>query len=176
MARPVIAYVGVGSNVGPEENIASALDLLAGEVEVAGVSTFYRTQALGPDGPADAPRFLNGVWAVRTGLTARSLKFDVLRGIEDALGRSRSAERYAPRTIDLDLVLYGAEIVDDEDMRLPSPDLERPFVAWPLLELAPDLVLPDSGEDLARLCRRVGKVGLEPDAEFTRMLRERMKR
>jgi len=169
-----VAYVAVGSNVEPRTNIPAALRLLRRRVTVSAVSTFYRSAAVGPDGTprADQPDFLNGVFQVRTPLAARELKFDVLRPIERELGRLRTADKYAPRTIDLDVLLYGESVIDEPDLSIPSPDLSRPFVAVPLLELAPETVLPDTREPLACLWGGRPPVGMVPDTECTRALKE----
>jgi 2-amino-4-hydroxy-6-hydroxymethyldihydropteridine diphosphokinase len=172
-ADAVRAFIAVGSNIDPEGNIPAALDRLTEEVEVAAVSTFYRTAALGRP---EQPPFTNGVWQVSTDMAPRLLKNDVLRPIEKALGRVRTRDRYAARPIDLDIALYGDLVISEEDLVIPDPDIrERPFLVIPLLELAPDLCMPDTGERLASLpaARQTG--GLEPMAEFTELLRGRMR-
>jgi 2-amino-4-hydroxy-6-hydroxymethyldihydropteridine diphosphokinase len=122
-------YISLGSNVEPEANIPKALEQLAARVRLQGLSTFYRTE---PVGPAGQPAFINGVAQVWTDLPPRALKSDILRPIEAALGRERGPDRYAPRPIDLDLLVYG-------DMP-PDPDLRtRPFLAAALADLAPSL-------------------------------------
>ena len=96
------------------------------------------------------------VWHIQTAVSARALKFGILRGIETDLGHARSADKYAARPIDLDLAVYGDAVIDEPDLHVPDPDIrERPFVAVPLLGLAPNLVMPDTGEPLA-LCRSSG--------------------
>lgn len=143
------AYIGIGSNIEPEKNIESALRMLAEKVRVIGVSTFYRTEALNRPG---SPPFINGAASIETDLDPRELKFGLLRAIEEALGRVRTEDKYAPRTIDLDVMIYGDLALDEPDIVIPDPDIRtRPFVAIPLLELAPDLVLPDTGIRLADL-------------------------
>jgi 2-amino-4-hydroxy-6-hydroxymethyldihydropteridine diphosphokinase len=168
----VAAYVAVGSNIRPEEHIPAALDRLQRALRVTASSTFYRTAAL--DRPAD-PDFLNGVWRVETDLAPRSLKDNVLRCIENELGRVRSPDRYAPRTLDLDLLLHGNAVIAEPGLRLPDPDIRtRAFLAVPLLELAPALVLPDTGEPLASLPVARARTALAPDERLTKLLRERI--
>ena len=145
MAR---AYIGLGANVGPrEETLRRAVALLAGEegVEVVGVSTLQETE---PVGVVDQPRFLNGAMAVETTLSAREL-LDVLLRTERTLGRVRDGTRWGPRTVDLDLLVYADEVVDEPGLRVPHPRLqERRFVLEPLAELDPALVIPGAGRVL----------------------------
>ena len=138
------AYVGLGANLGNrEETLQRAVSLLtaAEGVEVLAVSEFSETD---PVGVVDQPRFLNGAVTVETTLSARGL-LDALLAIEQSLGRER-VERWGPRTIDLDLLLYGDEIVDEPGLRVPHPRLhERRFALEPLAELDPELVIPGRG-------------------------------
>jgi 2-amino-4-hydroxy-6-hydroxymethyldihydropteridine diphosphokinase len=138
------AYVGLGANLGDrEQNLRRAVELLAAEpgIEVVAVSSFRETD---PVGYRDQPRFLNGACAVETDLTAREL-LERLLAVERALGRERgTGPRWGPRTIDLDLLLYGEETVDEPGLTVPHPRLtERSFALEPLVELAPGLRLPD---------------------------------
>jgi len=169
--RSVDAYVGVGSNIEPEHHIPEALERLARHVELRGISTFYQTPPLGR--PEQEP-FLNGVVKIRTALEPQALKFTVLRGIEAELGRVRTDDRYAPRCIDLDVLLYGDRVVAREGIEIPDPDIRRrAFIAVPLLELAPSLVLPDTGESLAALPVAEPAAAMRPVPEFTQLLRAR---
>jgi len=171
-ASKVIAYIGIGSNVDPIENIPRAIEILARETDILAVSTFYRTEALGRPGQ---PEFLNGVCRIATSLEPRPLKFGVLRSIERALGRVRSEDKYAPRPIDLDILLYGEAILEEDDLRIPDPEIRtRPFVAVPLLELAPDAALPDTGERIADLSAAQKRDTLRADCVFTRGIRKRL--
>jgi 2-amino-4-hydroxy-6-hydroxymethyldihydropteridine diphosphokinase len=137
------AYVGLGSNLGDREaTLLRALELLASEagVAVTMVSAFRDTE---PVGYADQPRFLNGVAAVDTELPAREL-LERLLGVERSLGRRRNGPRFGPRTIDLDLLLYGDATIEEPGLSVPHPRLgERRFVLEPLAELDPSLTLPD---------------------------------
>jgi 2-amino-4-hydroxy-6-hydroxymethyldihydropteridine diphosphokinase len=138
------AYVGLGSNLGDRRaTIERAVELLGErpDVDVVAVSTLRETD---PWGPIAQPRFLNGVVAVDTALRPRAL-LDLLRGIETALGRVRG-ERWGPRTIDLDLLLYDDAIVQEPGLVVPHPRLhERAFVLEPLAELDPCLAVPRRG-------------------------------
>ena len=133
------AYVGLGANLGDREaTIRAAVAALPG---VVAVSELRETD---PVGVADQPCFLNGVAALETELSAREL-LDALLEIEHQLGRERR-ERWGPRTIDLDLLLYGEERVDEPGLTVPHPRLhERRFALEPLAELAPDALIPGRG-------------------------------
>jgi len=139
------AYVGIGANLGERRTtIRDALALLAAdpELEVEAVSAIRETD---PVGVVDQPLFLNAAVRLTTGIAPRSL-LERLLAVEQQLGRVRTGERYGPRTIDLDLLLYGDEIVDEPGLRVPHPRLaERRFVLEPLAELDPSLVVPGLG-------------------------------
>jgi len=162
-------YVAVGSNINPQDNISRALLALKTYFPINAVSNFYKTPAL--DRPSQAD-FINGVVRIQTGRSPREIKFDVLRNIEACLGRIRCADKYAPRTIDLDMILYGTEVIDEPDLRLPDPSIRLyPFVAVPLLELDPELILPDTQTSLSAepVARPAADTLLLP--EFTESLR-----
>ena len=137
------AYVGLGGNIGDRRGyLDRALALLANEpgVEVVAVSSFRETD---PVGFLDQPPFLNAGCAVETELSPQELLGRLLL-VERRLGRERPRPRFGPRTIDLDLLLYGDEVVDEPDLTVPHPRLaERRFALEPLAELDPDLALPD---------------------------------
>jgi 2-amino-4-hydroxy-6-hydroxymethyldihydropteridine diphosphokinase len=144
------AYVGLGANLGPREvTLLRAADLLAAAdgVEVVAVSQLRETE---PVGLVEQPPFLNGAVAIDTSLPPRAL-LDLLLEIERSLGRVR-AERWGPRTIDLDLLAYGDERVDEEGLHVPHPRLhERRFALEPLAELDPELQIPGLGDVSAAL-------------------------
>jgi 2-amino-4-hydroxy-6-hydroxymethyldihydropteridine diphosphokinase len=136
-----VAYIGLGSNLGDRDGtLRAALERL-GELGPLRVSSFRETE---PVGVTDQPLFLNAAAELETDLGAREL-LERLFEIERELGRERSAEtRWGPRTIDLDLLLYGEETIDEPGLTVPHPRLaERRFALEPLDELAPDLALPD---------------------------------
>jgi 2-amino-4-hydroxy-6-hydroxymethyldihydropteridine diphosphokinase len=140
------AYVGLGSNLGDREaTIRAALSELDGAdgVEVVAVSALVDTE---PVGYTDQPRFLNGVAALETTLGARGL-LELLLAVEARFGRDRAAvPAQGPRTLDLDLLLYGDAEIDEPGLHVPHPRLhERAFALGPLAELAPDLELPRMG-------------------------------
>jgi 2-amino-4-hydroxy-6-hydroxymethyldihydropteridine diphosphokinase len=139
------AYIGVGANLGQrEETISHALALLGEQegVEVVAVSALRETD---PVGLADQPRFLNAAAAVDTDLEPRAL-LGVLLAVERALGRTREGPRFGPRTIDLDLLVFGDREVDEPGLTVPHPRLaERAFALEPLVELDPQLEIPGRG-------------------------------
>jgi 2-amino-4-hydroxy-6-hydroxymethyldihydropteridine diphosphokinase len=142
----VRSFVGLGSNLGdPPEQIRRALELLAAEdgVRIVAVSSLSETD---PVGYEDQPRFLNGAVELRTVLRAREL-LERLLAIERRLGRVRGlGPRFGPRTIDLDLLLYGDAVVEEPGLVVPHPRLhERRFVLEPLVELDPALEVPGRG-------------------------------
>jgi 2-amino-4-hydroxy-6-hydroxymethyldihydropteridine diphosphokinase len=139
------AYVGLGANLGDREGtLRAALDLLAATpgLEVVAVSSFRETD---PVGYLDQPRFVNAAAAVETVLPPRELLARLL-SVERDLGRTREGPRFGPRTVDLDLLLYADETIDEPGLTVPHPRLhERRFALEPLAELAPGLVVPGRG-------------------------------
>lgn len=151
---PTSAFIGLGSNLGDREaSLRRALAALAAEpdVELVAVSAFRETD---PVGYADQPRFLNAAAEIETTLSPREL-LERLLAIERSLGRAREGPRFGPRTIDLDLLVHGDEVVDEPGLAVPHARLhERRFALEPLAELAPGLVVPGRGsvdELLSRL-------------------------
>jgi len=148
------AYVGLGANLGDRERtLRAAVDALAAEegIEVVSVSTLRETE---PVGVGEQPRFLNGAAELETTLTAREL-LDRLLALEQRFGRVRIPGEHGPRTLDLDLLLHGGEVIDEPGLTVPHPRLhERRFVLEPLAELAPGLVVPGRG-DMESLLRGV---------------------
>jgi 2-amino-4-hydroxy-6-hydroxymethyldihydropteridine diphosphokinase len=147
------AYLGLGSNLGDRlEHLREAVRLLGAEptVEVVRSSRVYETEPVGPPQPA----YLNAVIEVRTDGIARDL-LEACRRVEDALGRVR-AERWGPRTIDVDILIFDEETIDEPDLTVPHPRMnERGFVLVPLGELEADPMLPGG--------RRLASLRLAPD-------------
>lgn len=139
------AYVGLGSNLGDRERTLRQAAALIG---AARLSTIRETE---PWGLAEQPRFLNAVAELDTGLSARAL-LELLLDVERRLGRERTGPQWGPRTIDLDLLLYGDEQIDEDGLTVPHPRLhERRFVVEPLAELDPSLKIPGIGTVQATL-------------------------
>jgi 2-amino-4-hydroxy-6-hydroxymethyldihydropteridine diphosphokinase len=138
------AFIGIGSNLSsPRTQVAKAIDSLSAihGTRLAGLSSLYRSA---PFRGMTQPDFINAVAELSTDLDARSL-FRELQQIEDSQGRIR-AERWGPRVIDLDLLVYGTAIIRDADLTVPHPGIaDRNFVLLPLQEIAPDLEIPGLG-------------------------------
>ena len=154
MTAPSRAYVALGANLGDARaTLAAARDALAAlpGTTLAAVSSWWRTapvDAVGPD-------FFNGVAALDTTLAPQQL-LEALQAIELRHGRTR-AHRNAPRTLDLDLLLYEDLVLDDDELTVPHPELpKRSFVLVPLVELDPMLVHPGTGETMLALLQRLG--------------------
>jgi 2-amino-4-hydroxy-6-hydroxymethyldihydropteridine diphosphokinase len=139
---PVSAYIALGSNLGDrEQNIAAAIDALRNtpDLEFLRVSTLIENPAVG--GPLDSPAFLNGVAEIRTTLDAQSILACLLQ-IEHQMGRIRR-HRWEPRLIDLDIILYGDQIIRTETLTIPHPMMhERRFVLEPFAQIAANAVHP----------------------------------
>jgi 2-amino-4-hydroxy-6-hydroxymethyldihydropteridine diphosphokinase len=147
MARVLIA---MGSNIDPERNLRQAVRRLAERCDVLATSPVYETA---PVGKTDQPNFLNAAVLIETVLDAGALKAQVLRAIERELGRVRTEDKNAPRTIDLDIVLYRGQVVD--------PDVRRyAHVAVPLADLAPEIRDPETGQTLAAIAGALPASGL----------------
>jgi 2-amino-4-hydroxy-6-hydroxymethyldihydropteridine diphosphokinase len=169
MAR---AFISIGSNIDPESNVRNAILLLGSEVQVRAVSTVYRTEPVGH--PGQQP-FYNCVVEIETDLSPRDLKFHLLRRIENELGRTRGSDKFAARTIDLDLILYDDLVMITKDLTLPDPDIpRRPFLAVPLQELAPGLVLPGSGMHISAVVSAQLRIDMTPLENYTDRIRKEL--
>ena len=152
----VSAFIGLGANLGdPRSQVLRALDELSHlpQSRLVARSSLWRSA---PVGYADQPEFINAVAEVDTALTADAL-LDELQGVEAAQGRERSFPN-APRTLDLDLLMYGDEVRSSARLTLPHPRMhERAFVLRPLLEISPEAVIPGHGAARACLARLPGQ-------------------
>lgn len=154
--RTVVAYLGLGANLDdPIRQVRDARTELQRHPDLRELafSSLYRSV---PMGPSDQPDYVNAVMAVETALAPLPL-LRVLQAVESGHGRVRSDERWGPRTLDLDLLLYGMESLSSPELVVPHPGIpEREFVLIPLFEIAPDLVIPGQGplHDLIEACPR----------------------
>lgn len=142
MSTLTLAYIGLGSNLeDPKQQVVQAIEELRDipETRLVTCSSIYRSD---PVGPAGQPDYINAVAALETSLAPHAL-LDQLQAIENSHQRKR-IQHWGPRTLDLDLLLYGNEVIDDERLNVPHPWMrERSFVLWPLAEIAPQLIFPD---------------------------------
>lgn len=141
----VRAWLGLGSNLqDPERQVCQALDELdqLDDCSLVAASSLYKSP---PMGPADQPDYINAVACIETGLEPGAL-LAALQGLEQRHGRER-LRHWGERTLDLDILLYGEEVVNQPGLVIPHPGLhERAFVLYPLYEISPDLVIPGLGE------------------------------
>ncbi|MDN6228606.1 MAG: 2-amino-4-hydroxy-6-hydroxymethyldihydropteridine diphosphokinase, partial [Enterobacterales bacterium] len=148
-------YIALGSNLAnPLHQVQSALNALAElpQTTLIATSSLYRTPPLGPQ---DQPDYLNAVVALDTDLSAENL-LDHTQKIEQEHGRVRKDERWGPRTLDLDILLFGDEIINTERLTVPHYDMKnRQFMLYPLAEIAPELHFP-TGESLQSAMTQLG--------------------
>ncbi|MDF9393600.1 MULTISPECIES: 2-amino-4-hydroxy-6-hydroxymethyldihydropteridine diphosphokinase [Methylococcus] len=152
------AYIGLGANLGDAAETVRAARRAIGTVPGVRELAFSSLYRSAPMGPSDQPDYVNAVMAVATSLAPQDL-LHALQRIEQIHGRVRSGERWGPRTLDLDLLLYDDLALDTETLTLPHPGItKREFVLYPLAEIAPDLHIPDRGplRELVRSCPRRG--------------------
>lgn len=157
MSAPATVYLGLGSNLGDRErNLIVGLRRLEPLVRVETVSSLYESD---PVGRRDQPLFLNAVCRAVTGLPPRGLLRHVQQ-VEHDLGRRRG-ERWGPRPLDIDLLLYGDVVVNEPDLRVPHPALlERAFALVPLAEIAPELRHPQLDRTMGELAAVVNASGV----------------
>ena len=167
------AYISVGSNLDRENNILQAMHFLSQDVSVINLSLFYRTEPLNRPGQPD---FYNGVVSIETEILPGDLKYQVLRRIENKLGRVRSTDKYASRGIDLDILLYDQQVIHNEILDIPDPDiLKRPFLVLPLYELNPELILPEWNRPIREIAEELSNIKMIPLTVFTDKLRRNLK-
>jgi 2-amino-4-hydroxy-6-hydroxymethyldihydropteridine diphosphokinase len=153
-------FIAIGSNIEPERNLQAAVRLLAMRCKVLAISAVYQTK---PVGKIDQPDFLNAAALIETEMEAAELKTQVLQAIEQSLGRVRSADKNAPRTIDLDITLFNAEVFDIGHRHIPDPDLIRyAHIAVPMADLAPLFKHPESGRTLKEIADKLPSADLVP--------------
>ena len=163
-------YIGLGSNLDdPKRQVRKALQALTGlpGSTLCRYSSLYRSP---PMGPQDQPDYINAVAELETGLSAAEL-LSLLQAIENQQGRVRGAARWGPRTLDLDILIYGQAQIKAPKLTVPHPGIaERPFVLYPLAEIAPDLEIPGCGalQELLDRCPPKGLKRLAPEGLIER--------
>jgi 2-amino-4-hydroxy-6-hydroxymethyldihydropteridine diphosphokinase len=151
-------FIALGSNINPEYNMREAVQRLASRCRLLAVSPVYETA---PVGKTDQPNFLNAAALIETDLTAAELKTQVLQAIEQELGRVRTEELNAPRTIDLDIALFGDQVLDVGPRHIPDPDISKyPHIVVPLADLAPQQLHPETGQTLLEIAQGLPARGL----------------
>ncbi len=138
------AILLLGSNIEPEQNILAALRLLSQQTDLIAKSRIWETEAIGSSGP----NFLNMAIKLETMLDADSIKLEIITPIENILKRVRTEDKYAPRTIDIDIIIYNGEVLD--------PNLwEKAFIALPVSELMPDIIHPENKLSLNQVAKEL---------------------
>ena len=144
-------FIALGSNINSEYNMREAVRRLSLRCRLLAVSPVYETA---PVGKTDQPNFLNAAVLIETDLTAAELKTQVLQAIEQKLGRVRTEDKNAPRTIDLDIALFGDQVLDAGPRHIPDPDISKyPHIAVPLADLAPQQRHPETGQTLQKIAQ-----------------------
>lgn len=145
-------YLSLGANIEPAKNLPAAVRLLAEMTRLVAVSSVWKTA---PVGLTNQPDFLNAAAIVESELTALAFKQQIINSIEQQLGRLRQGNKNAPRPIDIDIMLFNQQILKVGRRHIPDAEiLERPFVAIPLAEIAPDYCHPEVGQTLADIAQR----------------------
>ncbi len=163
------AFIGTGSNINPGKNIEKAIRLLLLKVFIRRISTFYKTL---PVERPEQPAYYNGVLMIETDVPPYELKYSILRKIEAEIGRKRSTDKFAARLIDLDLLLYDHEVIHNGKLDIPDPEImERPFIAIPLFELFPALILPEFNIPIRKIAERFDGRLMRPLLHYTEILR-----
>jgi 2-amino-4-hydroxy-6-hydroxymethyldihydropteridine diphosphokinase len=165
-ARPHRVFVALGSNIEPERNLKRAVRELAERTGLVEVSPVYETA---PVGKEDQANFLNAAAVIRTAHSAEALKREVLSEIEQALGRVRTEDKNAPRTIDLDIALFDYEVLEIGHRHVPDPDIaEYAHIAVPLADVAPYYVHPETGRALQEIADALPRNGMKrrPDVSL----------
>jgi 2-amino-4-hydroxy-6-hydroxymethyldihydropteridine diphosphokinase len=151
-------FIALGSNINSEYNLREAVRYLSTRCCLLAVSQVYETP---PVGKTDQPSFLNAAVLVETDLTAAELKTKVLQDIEHELGRVRTADKNAARTIDLDITLFDNMVLDLGHRHIPDPDLLKyAHIALPLADIAPQQRHPETGQTLLEIAQQLTASGM----------------
>ncbi|NLF76550.1 MAG: 2-amino-4-hydroxy-6-hydroxymethyldihydropteridine diphosphokinase [Chloroflexi bacterium] len=160
MPEPV--FITLGSNIDPHQNLRRAVQMIGQKFPIQAASRVYETAPIDAAGNVDGSQaaFLNAAVLITTDKPPAEIKYKILRFLETMLGRVRTADKFAARTIDLDLALYGDRVIDSPRLVLPDPDiLTRAHVALPLADLAPDFRHPVTGQTLAAIAASFAGAG-----------------
>jgi 2-amino-4-hydroxy-6-hydroxymethyldihydropteridine diphosphokinase len=158
--RPHRVFIAMGSNIEAEVNLPRAVALLSERTDVVDVSSVYETA---PVGTEDQANFLNAAAVIRTPHSASVLKHQVLSEIEKTLGRVRTEDKNAPRTIDLDIALFDYDVLEVGHRHIPDPDIEvYAHLAVPLAEVAPYYVHPEVGRAIKEIAEGMSTSGMKP--------------
>ncbi len=151
--RSNLAYLLLGSNIEPEKNLRAAVLLLCQFGRVLRTSAVWETQ---PIGRSDQSDYLNAALLLETRLSAKALRAEAIAQIEAELGRVRTKDKFAPRTIDIDIMLFNRDILDIGHRHIPDPEImERPFVAVTLAEIDPEYVHPENNRTLEQIASTI---------------------
>jgi len=142
--KPILALIGIGSNIDPEDNLRQAMAKLSEKVSIQQLASIWQTPAVGSDGPD----YLNSAVLIESFLNLDQLKNHLLSGIENALGRLRSNDKNSDRTIDLDILIYDGAFLDDDLWN-------QAHIAVPAAEIFPNFTNPQSGETLSQAAFRL---------------------
>lgn len=158
-------YLSLGSNIQPEINLPKAIEYLQQQGEILKLSNAWESEAVGSDGP----NFLNACLLFESPITERELKEQIIHPIEIKLGRKRSSDKYAPRTIDIDIVLFDNQLCNDKYWK-------QAFVIIPLAEIYPEYQNPSLQENISEVATRLRqKIWMEARPEVLRQFRENKK-
>ena len=165
MTQPVNrVFIALGSNIDGERHLREAVRRLMLSCRLLAVSPVYETA---PVGKTDQPNFLNAAALVETDLNPGELKALVLQRIERDLGRVRTADKNAPRPIDLDITLFGSQVIQVGQRHIPDPDLLRyAHIAIPVADLAPSFRHPETGQTLLAIAQGLADSGLVPHPDI----------
>ena len=144
MSKPHLAYLNLGSNIQPEASLPKAVELLSKFGEIKKLSSVWESEAIGTEGP----NYLNVCLLFRCAHSLAELKEKVVHQTESALGRVRTVDKFAARTLDVDIILFDGKSLNDENWSLP-------FIVIPLAEIFPEFVLPSSGESIKETATRL---------------------
>lgn len=165
LVPPNRAFISLGSNIKPEQNLVEGVRRLAERCRLLVASPVYETR---PVGTLNQPSFLNAAILIETDLDAADLKVQVLQPIEEELGRIRTQDKNAPRTIDLDISLFNEQIMEVGHRHIPDPEiLQFPHIAKPLADLAPEMRHPETGQTLEEIAKSLASEGLVHRSDLT---------